>query len=174
MYRIMIRFTLGLLTIIALAACEAAAQPAAQTITTPVASPLPDSPDKPKIGANGTLLTVRAEGGHCVNGGCWSETQIKADGSFTATDSTGKQTSGTLDAAAVAELTQQIAATDFEQIKAQPFTGTCPLAFDGQEYTYTFQTLSGPQTIASCKVAIDENSPLFQTVAGLLAVTNQA
>ena len=110
----------------------------------------------------------------CINGGCWSEKQIKADGSFTAADSTGAQTNGTLGADKVAELTQQIAATDFEQVKAQPFTGTCPIAFDGQEYTYTFQTLSGPQTIASCTVAIDENSPLFQTIAGLVEVMNQA
>lgn len=162
MYRIMIRFALGLLTLLTLAACGVAALPAA------------DSSAKPKIGAHQTLLTIRSEGGMCVNGGCWSEQQIKADGSFTATDNTGAQTSGTLDAAAVAELTQQIAATDFEKIKAQPFTGTCPLAFDGQEYTYTFQTLSGPQTIASCKVGIDEASPLFQTIAGLLAVMKQA
>lgn len=167
MYHILRRFALTVLTLLTLVACGVAAQPVAQTITTPVASPVP------KIGAHDTLLTIRAEGGHCVNGGCWSEKQIKADGAFTAADSTGAQTTGTLDAAAVAELTQQIAATDFEQIKAQPFTGTCPIAFDGQELIYTFQTLSGPQTIASCKVGIDENSPLFQTVAGLIAVMDQ-
>ncbi len=111
--------------------------------------------------------------GTACNGGCWSEKQIKADGSFTAADSTGAQAAGTLDAAKVAELTQQIAAADFEQLKAQPFTGTCPLAFDGQEFIYTFQTLSGPQTIATCTVGIDENSPLFQTIAGLIEGMNQ-
>ncbi len=111
--------------------------------------------------------------GTACNGGCWSEKQIKADGSFTAADSTGAQAAGTLGAAKVAELTQQIAAADFEQLKAQPFTGTCPLAFDGQEYIYTFQTVSGPQTIGSCKVGIDENSPLFQTIAGSIEVMNQ-
>lgn len=109
----------------------------------------------------------------CMNGGCWSEQQLKADGAFTASDSTGATKQGTVDAATIAELTQQIAATDFEQLKARPFTGTCPIAFDGQEYTYTFQTLSGPQTVASCKVAIDEQSPLFQTIAGLMEVMNQ-
>ena len=174
MYRIMIRFALTLLTLLTLAACGGAAQPAAQAVATPVASLAPDTPANPKIGEHDTLLTIRAEGGMCVNGGCWSEKQIKADGSFTAADSTGAQTTGTLDAGKVAELTQQIATTDFEQVKAQPFAGTCPIAFDGQEYTYTFQTLSGPQTIASCTVAIDENSPLFQTIAGLVEVMNQA
>lgn len=173
MYHIMIRFALGLLTLLTLAACGVAAQPTAQTIATPGASPAPNSSAKPKIGEHDMLLLIRAEGGHCINGGCWSEQQINADGSFTVTDSTGANKHGTVDAATVAELTQQIAATDFEQVKAQPFTGTCPLAFDGQELIYTFQTLSGPQTIASCTVGIDENSSLFQTIAGLATVINQ-
>jgi hypothetical protein len=169
MYRIMIRFTLALLTLLTLAACGVPAQPIAETIATPVANPA-----KPKIGAYDTLLTIRAEGGLCMDGGCWSENQIKADGSFTVADNTGAQTTGALGAAAVAELTQQMAATDFEQLKAQPFTGTCPLASDGQEYTYTFQTLSGPQTLASCSVEIDQNNPLFQTVDGLLKIMTGA
>ncbi len=171
MTRSMTRFALGLLTLLALAACGVAAQPTTQTSTSPVASP--STSPVPKIGVQDTILTIRAEGGHCLSGACWSEKQVKADGSFTATDSTGAQTHGTLDAAHVAELTQQIAATDFEQLKVQPFTGTCPLAFDGQELIYTFQTVSGPQTIASCKVGIDENSPLFQNIAALNEVMNQ-
>lgn len=166
MYRIINRLLLGLFALLTLAACGAAAQPPTQTGDQP-ASPAP------KIGAQDTILTVRAEGGMCPNGGCWSEKQIKADGSFTSSDFTGATKNGTLDAAKVAELTQQIADTDFAQLKAQPFTGTCPLAFDGQELIYTFQTLSGPETIASCKVGIDETSPLFQNIAGLLEVINQ-
>lgn len=174
MYRIMTRIALGLLTLLILAACGVAEQPTAQTITTPVASPSPTDSADPKIGAHDTILTIRTRGGHCMDGECWSEKQIKADGSFTAADSTGAQKNGRLDADRVAELIQQIAATDFVQLKAQPFTGTCPIAFDGQEYIYTFQTLSGPQTIESCAVGIDENSPLFQNIAALTEVMNQA
>ncbi len=177
MYRVMTRFALGLLTLLTLAACGVAEQPTAQSINTPVASPSaspsPHASVEPKIGAHDTILTIRTRGGMCMNGECWSEKQIKADGSFTAAEGTGAQKTGTLDAAKVAELPQQIAATDFEQIKAQPFTGTCPIAYDGQEYIYTFQTLSGPQTIESCTVQIDENSPLFQNIAGLIEVMNQ-
>jgi hypothetical protein len=161
MYRITIHLALGLLTLLTLAACGIAAQS--------VAGPSAD----PKLGQHAPLLTIRAEGGHCVTGGCWSEQQINVDGTFTATDSTGATKSGTVDAVTVAELTQQIAVTNFAELKAQPFTGTCPIVFDGQEYSYTFQTLSGPQTIASCQVEIDENSPLFQTIAGLIEVMNQ-
>jgi hypothetical protein len=176
MYRSMTRFALGLLTLLTLAACGVAAPPTAQTGSTPVASPSANPSSHaaaPIVGAHDPLLTIRTEGGMCMNGACWSEKQINADGSFTAADGTGMQTHGTLDVAKVAELAQQIAATDFAQIKAQPFTGTCPLAYDGQEQMYTFHTMSGPQTIASCAVAIDENSPLFQTIAGLIEVMNQ-
>jgi hypothetical protein len=177
MHRIMTRCACGLLTLVMLAACGVAAPPTAETSNPPLASPsassAPHASTAPKIGAHDTILTIRTQGGMCVNGACWSEKYINADGSFTATDGTGAQTHGTLDAAKVAELAQQIAATDFAQLKAQPFTGTCPIAYDGQEYIYTFSTLSGPQTIASCAVAIDENSPLFQHIAGLIAVINQ-
>ena len=168
---------LGLIVLLSLVACGGAAQPVAQSSDAPVASasanPSPPSTGKPKIGATGTILTIRANGGMCPNGGCWSEKQINADGAYRATDGTGAQKEGTLDPARVAELTQLIAATNFAEIRARPFTGTCPIAFDGQELVYTFQTLSGPETIASCTVAIDENSPLFKNITGLLDAMNQ-
>ncbi len=177
MYRSMTRVALGLLTLLTLAACGVAAHPDAQTSTTPVAgssaSSTPHASNAPKLGAHDPLLTIQTRGGMCVNGSCEAETQINTDGSFTAADGTGAQTTGTLDAATLAALTQQIAATDFAQLKAQPFTGTCPIAYDGQEYIYTFHTVSGPQTIESCAVAIDEHSPLFQHIAGVIEVMNQ-
>lgn len=177
MKRPLARYILGSMLMFNLAACGVAEQPVAQSSTPPVAS-APASPDtqtagKPKIGATDTLLTIRAEGGHCINGACWSEKQIRADGSFTSSDGTGAKKDGKLDDAVIAELTQQIADTNFEQIRAQPFTGTCPIAFDGQEFIYTFHTLSGEETIASCKVGIDENSPLFNNITSIVDVMNQ-
>ena len=177
MYRIMQRCALALFTLVMLASCGISGQPTPQAVSMPVispsASPAPNASTEPKIGPQDTILTIRTRGGMCMNGACWSERQINADGSFTAADSTGAQTTGTLEATKVAELTQLIAATDFAQIKAQTFTGTCPIAYDGQEYIYTFQTVSGPQTLESCAVGIDDNSPLFQNIAGLIEVMNQ-
>ena len=171
------RYILGSMLMLSLAACGTADLPAAQNSAAPVAvasaSADNQSMGNPKIGATDTILTIRAEGGHCIQGACWSEKQIKGDGSYTAADGTGTKKEGKLEAARVAELTQQIAAADFAQIKAQPFTGTCPIAFDGQEFTYTFQTVSGLETIASCKVGIDENSPLFKNIAELNEMMNQ-
>lgn len=164
MKRSLARYMLGLLVMLGLAACGVAEQPVAQSTATPNASA---GAETPKIGGAGTILTIRAEGGLCQAGQCWSEQQISADGSYRVVDATGVQKTGTLDSDAVAELTQLIAATNFAEVRAQPFTGTCPLAFDGQELIYTFQTLSGPETIASCRVGIDENSPLFKQIATL-------
>jgi hypothetical protein len=48
---------------------------------------------------------------------------------------------------------------------AVPFTGECPIAFDGQELTYTFHPAGrAPVTIASCEVAIDPADPLFHAI----------
>jgi hypothetical protein len=171
MYRILIHATLTLLTLLTLTACGVPARLTAQT--SPTTIPSPSAHAAPKLGAHDPLLIIQTRGGMCMQGTCQSEQQINADGSFTATDGTGAQRNGTLDAGMVAALTQQIAAADFAQITAQPFTGTCPIAYDGQEYIYTFHTVRGPLTIASCTIAIDEQSPLFQTIAGAVAVMNQ-
>jgi hypothetical protein len=119
------------------------------------------------------LVTIRAEGGHCINNSCGSEKQINEDGSYVAKYGTGANQAGTLNAAAVAELAELVATTNFEEIKALPFTGTCPIAFDGQEITYIFHTANGDQTIASCKVAIDPNLPIFQQTDTLVAAMTQ-
>lgn len=177
MNRTFARYAAGLIMLLSLAACGTPAPSTGQTGDTPAASPSASASAQgsqtPKIGATDTLLTVRTQGGMCPNNGCSSEKQIKADGSYQVLDGTGAQKDGMLDPAEVAKLTELIAAADFDEIKSRPFTGTCPIIFDGVELIYTFQTLSGPVEIASCQTGIDENSPLFQHVAALLATIDQ-
>lgn len=173
-----VRYLLGSMLLLSLVACGAAELPADQSSATPVpaasATPESQSAGAPKIGASHTVLTIRTNGGLCTYGPCWSEKQIRPDGSYHAEDGTGAKKDGTLDEAQVMELTQLIAAANFEEIRSHSFVGTCPIAFDGQEFVYTFQTMSGPETIASCQVAIDENSPLFKHIATLIETINQA
>ena len=175
---ILARFVLGMIAMLSLAACGVPEQSAAQSASAPAVAASPatsaQSAGAPKIAANATVLTIRTQGGLCRYGPCWSEKQIRADGSYHATDGTGAQKDGALGQDAAIELTQQIAAADFTAIRAQPFTGTCPTAADGQEVIYTFETLSGSETIASCQVAIDEHSPLFMHIATLIATIDQA
>jgi hypothetical protein len=59
-------------------------------------------------------------------------------------------------------LKQRIKQADFKAIKSKPFKGTCPIAFDGIEIVYLFQTNRGIEEISTCKYAIDGKSPLFQ------------
>ena len=62
-----------------------------------------------------------------------------------------------------------ITKADFVALKSRPFTGTCPVAYDGQETIYTFATASGAERIASCEVVVDPAAPLFVAVAAALA-----
>lgn len=178
MNRIFAYLTLTTIALLLLAACGVGAQPTAQTGNTPVA-PVPSASGDPQTtpstpsAAQEPIVIVRAEGGMCRAGACGSEKQIMADGSYLATDGAGLRKNGTLPAADVAKLAELIAAADFKQIGSQPFTGTCPLAFDGQEFIYTFPTADGAPTFASCKVAIDENDPLFQQIGALVERINQ-
>ena len=75
---------------------------------------------------------------------------------------------GTIPAAALDALTVEIARANFPLIESRPFTDTCPMAYDGQETIYTFHLPTGTEEIATCKVAIDPNHPLFLAVAAAL------
>ena len=68
----------------------------------------------------------------------------------------------------VTGLAALIEATDFDAIRAHPFTGTCPVAFDGQEVVYEFTTSDGVERIESCVTEVDPRHPLFEAVAGIL------
>jgi hypothetical protein len=66
----------------------------------------------------------------------------------------------------------EVARADFAAIKAKPFTGTCPTAYDGSEVTYTFAAASGSQVLPSCKYALDARHPLFVAARRLLAASD--
>ncbi len=173
-----------LMLCLGLAACGTADTPGTSSQTSPRPAPATDVAPTPSANtsivpstaaqptnasAAPTLLSVKLSGGFCQYGQCWAVREIAEDGSYVAADGTGAQTSGTLDPALLAELKAQIAQADFAQIKAQPFTGTCPIAYDGQEATYTFHTAGGEETFSNCEVGIDSASPLFVAVEQALA-----
>jgi hypothetical protein len=121
---------------------------------------------------NQTLLTLQYHGGMCPDGACESVTALRRDGTYTRTIGKGTPREGSVSRQKVDTLSQEIARADFARIKSVPFTGTCPIAYDGQEAIYTFQTAVGPQEIASCKVQIDENSSLFKAVQAIVDEVN--
>jgi hypothetical protein len=129
--------------------------------TTALASPQPSGPASP-------LLTVETRGGECPQDACGSTIAVEADGRVHATAPAPVEL-GIVPASTLDGLATEISSADFAALKSRPFTGTCPIAFDGQETVYTFATASGAVRIASCEVVVDPAHPLFVAVSAVLA-----
>jgi hypothetical protein len=111
----------------------------------------------------GPLLTVEMRGGMCQAGACDNSVILERDGRVHAAAKPPNDL-GQVDAKAMATLTAAIQATDWAALKAHPFTGQCPIAFDGQELIFEFSVGTGTQRLTSCEVDIDWGNPLFVAV----------
>ena len=115
----------------------------------------------------GPLVTVEATGGLCPGGMCRSVIAIESDGLAHQIEPVEAEihraTNEAIDAYRAA-----LAVTSFDVIRSRPFTGVCPIAFDGQELIYTFATSAGPERISSCEVEIEPEDPLFAAVNAML------
>lgn len=109
------------------------------------------------------LVTVTTRGGMCAGGPCDNSVILERDGMVHAAAKPPNEL-GHVPGQAMATLTAAIAATDFAAIKSHPFTGQCPVAFDGQELIFEFSVGGTTQRIASCEVDIDWGHPLFVAV----------
>jgi len=117
--------------------------------------------------ASGPLVTVETRGGECFAAPCGMTVTLERDGSV---HSAAKPPNalGTVSPEQLRTLSTLIATTDFAVIRARPFTGECPTAFDGQEVVFVFTTPSGPQRIATCEVEVDFGLPLFVALSTAL------
>ena len=119
---------------------------------------------------SGPLVTVTTRGGECFAGPCGGTTAIAQNGQvhqvLPAPADLGEVPPEILTA-----LDAVIKTTDFDAIRANAFTGECPVNFDGQEVIYEFAAPSGVERIASCETEVDPDHPLFAAVdAALIAV----
>jgi hypothetical protein len=119
---------------------------------------------------SGPLVTVSTRGGECPAGACGSQIVIERDGRIHALKPEVKEF-GKVPTEALAALEVAVRTTDFAQLKSKPFTGECPVNFDGQEIIYEFGAPSGVQRIASCEVEIDPTHPLILAVTNALVIT---
>ncbi|MNS29677.1 hypothetical protein D3C72_616850 [compost metagenome] len=161
------------LVLLLVAACQAAPREAAprESVTLSKAPASPNRQAGPTAevlptpaASDATVLRIRASGGMCPDGACATETVLRLDGRFTRTVGKASPTQGRIDAALAAAVAQETASANFTQLKAKPFTGLCPTAYDGSEFFYTFSTPRGDDEIGSCKVDIDWQHPLFVAV----------
>lgn len=118
--------------------------------------------------AGGPLVTIETRGGHCRQGPCGGIVAIERDGRVHATAPVAAEL-GRLPENLKAGLEQVIRTADFQRLRSRPFTGECPVNFDGQEMIYTFTAAGGPIRLASCEVEIDPLDPLFATIEAALA-----
>ena len=117
--------------------------------------------------ATGPLVTVQVRGGECPQGACGGTTAVERDGRLHVVAPVAQEL-GRAPGDAIAALDALIRTTDFAAIRAKPFTGECPVNFDGQEVVYEFSTPSGVQRIATCEVEIDPEHPLFVAIEAVI------
>lgn len=141
------------------AGCSVVAGPSPR----PASIPAPSATAAPP----GPLVSVQLRGGLCVGGTCDSTVTLDTDGRVYAATKPPNDL-GTVSMVDVEGMAGVIEATDFAAIRAKPFAGTCPVAFDGQEVVYEFTTSHGLERIESCTTEVDPNHPLFRAVAGVL------
>lgn len=139
--------------------------PSASVPAPPSASAAPSA--APSAPTSPALVEIVQRGGLCSYGGCKSVTVVRSDGSVTSTTN-GESTRKQLTAAQLGGLQSAIHGASFAAIKARPFKGTCPTAYDGMETIYTFHLPSGDQVLASCTFAIDPEVGLFKTINALM------
>ncbi len=124
----------------------------------------------PAIIGTGPLVTVTTRGGECMDGPCGSVTVIERDGTVHSAAKPPNEL-GTLPPDLLTALDAAIKTTDFDAVRAVPFEGDCPTAYDGQEVIYEFGAPGGTERVASCETRIDPANPVFAaTTAALVAV----
>ncbi|MDQ3097299.1 MAG: hypothetical protein M3Q61_03930, partial [Chloroflexota bacterium] len=109
--------------------------------------------------AKGPLLTVSMRGGMCPAGACDTSVILDRDGTVRSAAKPPNEL-GHVPAQAMSVLTAAVASTDYAAIMSHPFTGECPVNFDGQELIFEFSVGTVTQRIASCEVDIDWGQPL--------------
>jgi hypothetical protein len=114
------------------------------------------------------LVSIETRGGECPAGPCRRLVNIEGDGSLHEVIPTDVVL-GTVPDPLLEALRIEIEQANYPLLQSRPFTGECPTHVDGQETIYTFHVSTGDEELASCKVVIDPNHPLFRAVAAALA-----
>lgn len=125
------------------------------------------------VPGSGPLVTVRLEGGMCMDGPCDSAVVLERDGRVHSAAKPPNEL-GRVSAQTYAALDAAIQTTDFAAMRAKPFTGECPIAFDGQKQAFEFSVGSTTQRLDSCESELDWSSPLFIAMVAALGEWIQA
>lgn len=134
---------------------------------TPSATATPAPTTAPSFQPGDRVVVIGGSGGLCPPGvTCGQETAYQRDGRYVTTSGGQEREAGKVSEALVDALVAEIAKADFAAIKAKPFTGTCPTAYDGQEITYTFTTAGGEEKLPACTYDLSDD-PLIKAAQEL-------
>jgi hypothetical protein len=122
-------------------------------------------------GTSAPLVRYEAYGGLCQYGECDHKVTIYDNGAVY--DETpvydeahknyaNKITERKISPEQLADLVLKINTEDFEKIKQRKFEGTCPAAYDGSAFIYTFYKNGKEEVLDSCKYLLDQ--PLFKII----------
>lgn len=114
------------------------------------------------------VVNIDLVGGLCVYGQCQNTITLYSDGTYAQLLGNGDKIVGFAESSLQNELEQAILDADFAQIRSVPFTGTCPIAYDGNELIYSFYTDAGTETLSSCEFELDPAAPLFSTIESII------
>lgn len=101
---------------------------------------------------------------------CRDDLRVLSDGTWTWDGGTDRSAAGELSDAELDALTDAIAGTRLED--APEFTDTCPIAYDGLEYTYLWVIEGTEHRVSSCEVVVDPEEPLVAILDGLAATAS--
>lgn len=110
------------------------------------------------------VVSLDMTGGLCPAGACAQRTELRADGTVVAPDGSRRS----LNPIDIERGRLAIDAADFSAILARPFTGQCPVVYDGAEWTWTIHTARGDFLVASCTTQIDPGQEPFSTLTELM------
>lgn len=138
----------------------------------PAVNPTQQTPTPPQSTPNQTasstsvLLTIQTIGGDCEFGQCSSKTTLKKDGVFIQ-ENGDKKKDGSVGGSVAQKLQTLIESSNYTTLRRTPFTGECPINYDGFKVVYTFETSHGEEIIDSCQTKIDLSNPLFKAIANI-------
>ncbi|MBD1911045.1 MULTISPECIES: hypothetical protein [unclassified Leptolyngbya] len=131
------------------------------------------SPALASSDAPATLVSIRREGGRCIQPGCFSEVVIFVDGTYRYTTHQTTPVTGHLTEAELESLRERIAQSDIRAIRnaGTPVNGAvyplCQVAVDGREAIYTLHVHGLVEELRGCNTQIDVSNPLVQQLEQL-------
>lgn len=121
----------------------------------------------------GVLVVIDIVGGLCQYGGCWQHIEIHRQGDWLHREGDGSETMGTVDEAIAQALASAIAGADFAKLRENTYSDTCPSAYDGPQFIYSFAGAAGIEAIDSCETDL-EGVALFLEIDVILELIYQA